>query len=154
MREWWLEDCNNNGIYDNDCNDLMGYNCGGFALNTRDWYLPYDTNKWAGAWEIEDRLGIELALEIITNHMLSEFPNLRLVQSEEDLKDSEVLILFRMSNFDDFHFVRKGKNGKYYHKMGWSPVIEEMSKEEVYGDCWCNRYDGDIVLFGYEEKNS
>jgi hypothetical protein len=164
LREWWLENnsrnCENCDSLFCDCNeiddmsnDLTEYNCGGFALNTRDWYLPYDQNQWDATWEIEEKLGVEKALEVMVNHMLKEFPNLRLINSEEDLKDSETLVLFRVSNFDDFHFVRKASNGKYYHKMGWCPRIDQMPKEEVYGRAWNGRYDGEIVMFGYAEKD-
>lgn len=139
-------------IYDEEGYDMETYNCGGFALNTKDWYIPYPD-----AEEIEymENLVIEkgklVLLEMFVEHMLNEFPNLRLIKDEEELKDYESLILFRIGD-RDFHFVKKIGN-TYYHKTGWIPKIWEMDKEDVYRNYWdFGRYDSPIKMFAYDER--
>lgn len=149
----WQYNENDGYVYDEQGNNVRWYNCGGFALNTRDWYLPYDQSEWNGTWEIGGEMGQEPALGYMVDFMLEEFaPNLRVIHSEEELESFERLILFRVSHCDDFHFVRKDADGKYYHKMGSDPYPEEMEREEVYGESWCRRYDGPIVMFAYKDR--
>jgi hypothetical protein len=136
-------------------NDMEHYNCGGFALKTYDWYVP--ENKEDGYIDttyLVKRLGLGGALQYYINCLLCDFPNLKLIEKEEQLKSYETLVLFRLGE-SDFHFARKEKDGKYYHKRGWNTEIEEMSKEEVYGYSWCRgKYISKVVMFAYDESIS
>jgi len=127
----------------------FNYNCGGFAFANFEWYLPYrykDLHNW---WDYSE----EVTLEYYINSMLSDFSNLRLINSEKELQEDEVLILFRIGD-DDFHYVRKERNGKYYHKMGARPLIHEMPEHEVYSESWIDgRYDSRIVMFAYKQED-
>lgn len=140
---------------DDEGTNMEEYNCGGFALGNKEWYLPYDYESWDDYIDSDSmmhELSKEDLLEVYVNHMLVEMPNLRIIGSEHELVDGEVLVLFRIGD-DDFHFVRKNpQDGKYYHKMGWLPEIYEMSKEEVYSDDWLCRYDSRIVMFALLEN--
>ena len=85
--------------------------------------------------------------------MLEDFRGkLRVISevAEADLK-TEVVIAFRISTLGgDFHYVRRGCNGGWYHKMGGRMYIERMDAMEVFSEGWyfgpiC--YDGPLVLF-------
>jgi len=137
-------------VLDENGNNVRDYNCGGFALNTRDWYRPYPED-YLCIWELEQELGLEAGTEECVTHMLVEFPTLRLIGSEDEAEEDESVIFFRIGG-GDFHFVRKGADGNYYHKMGSSEEVDEMEREEVYGIEWCCRYDGPLVIFAYKDK--
>ena len=85
--------------------------------------------------------------------MLEDFGDkLRVISdvAEANLK-TEVVIAFRISaEYGDFHYVRRGCNGGWYHKRGAYPYIDRMDAVEVFSDYWlCGsiRYDGPLVLF-------
>jgi hypothetical protein len=149
-------------LTEDEMEEMRHYNCGGFALNTKDWYLPGDTDLDC-CYNCEDWDECEYDCEAVyeslvrktdeaVTHMLVEFPSLRIIHNENELKDFETLVLFRMGP-TDFHYVKKDKKGRYLHKMGWECVIREMSEEEVYSDNWCGgKYDGPLVMFGYDER--
>lgn len=149
-----LQFCDNSNENYNNCEDgffFVGeYNCGGYALNTKTWFVP-EKRMTIPVFERYQRFGEKATLEYYTNNMLEYFDNLRRIYHEDEAKDYETIVFFRIG-YDDYHFVRKEKDGKYYHKMGWCPEINEMEREEVYGNDWCDeRYDSDIVMFAYNE---
>ena len=127
------------------------YNCGGFALDTNNWYRPYP-KKYAypgGLEELIEDMGIEMATDYMVKYMLKEFDGrLRVVQNPNEVKFGEKLVLFRLGydGFDaDFHYIVKD-NGSFWHKMGQS-YIEKLLKKEVFSENWFGFYDGPIVYF-------
>lgn len=121
------------------------YNCGGYALKTFSWYLPSDdVESWGGFIDEED---YEEATAAAVKVMLRDFPTLRVVQNENEVMKDEYCIAFRISYDGDFHYVRKAKNGVWYHKLGGCQWIDTFQAEQIYSECWFGRYDGPLVLF-------
>lgn len=124
--------------------DRQEYNCGGFALETFSWYIPYDGDDY---FELVDYYDEDLSLvtEHCVNHMLNEVPGLRLINAVSDARKDEKVVLFRVGP-TDFHYV-KYEDGEYLHKIGSTPIMS-MSEEEVYSRAWCyGKYNGEIVIF-------
>ena len=133
------------------------YNCGGYALGTFSWYCPYteeDDDGWFGfhcgyrtreeAWE---------KTMYLVGFMLNDFcGQLRVIRQLSDLKQHEYAIAFRVSADGDFHYVKQGKNGVWYHKRGASAEIHTMSTDEVLNTRWCHRYGGPVVLLAMSTK--
>lgn len=128
-----------------------GLNCGSFAFNVDRWYRPYPC-EFASFYSVFKLYG-KNTIYFLREHILKEFPNVRLIQKEEDLQKKETLVLLRISSeYDlDFHFIKKQKNNCYYHKRGSMEYIERISKKEVYSPCWCGMYTGEIILFAQRE---
>lgn len=125
----------------------QAYNCGGYALQNYGWYCPYsseDREKLENVFFWEE-LG-ETEEELFVQYMLNTIPSLRSITDISELSENEYAIAFRIS-CDDFHFVKRAKNGCWYEKMGRSIYINRMTKEEVFSDCWHDRYDGELYLF-------
>lgn len=119
------------------------YNCGGYALGCFSWYLPHE----------EDTYLDETTLEENIQFMLNDFPELKVIQSLNELQENEYPILFRRGDdIADFHFVKRGKNGIWYHKRGASQEIEKMTEEEAFSSNWEDVYDGELVLFAMRES--
>ncbi len=132
---------------------IFSYNCGGFALGTDDWYFPGRLCNDGDDYEMLEYSfddNEEAFLHHLVDLMLEEFEGyLRIVESEHDIEDDEVVVFFRIGA-GDFHFITKEPDGKYWHKMGeWD--IEEIEEEEVYSDCWCCRYDSEMIIFAYKK---
>ena len=133
------------------------YNCGGYALGTFSWYCPYseeDDDGWFGfhcgyrtreeAWE---------KTMYLVGFMLNDFcGQLRIIRQLSDLKRHEYAIAFRLSADGDFHYIKQGKNGVWYHKRGASAEIHTMSTDEVLNTRWCRRYGGPVVLLAMSTK--
>lgn len=123
--------------------DTLDYNCGGFALGTFDWFVPYDDedeDDCFGSWM--------LSLRQMVVFMLRKFSDLRRIKNINQLKENEYAIAFRRSE-DDFHYIRRFSDGTWAHKCGVSD-IKEMPEKEVFSEVWETRqinYDGRIVLF-------
>ena len=131
-----------------DTVNRFDFNCGGYALETYNWYLPVEglrqASRYFDSWYDEDR---EEVLEDTVKHMLKEFKGkLRIIQNVEELKDNEYAIAYRIGD-GDFHFAKRNKKGVWFHKRGKTPYIERMTKEEVFSSSWGHRYDSPIVLF-------
>jgi len=139
------------------------YNCGGFALRTFDDYTPYfvwcdplfstDYSDKISCEDIDDEedfdeLGACNDINCVIQNMLDDFPNMRQIQSENEAKPHENIVLFRYGDCD-FHFVLK-QGERYFHKRGPEPVIREMDKDEVYEDHWEGRYDSEIYIFAID----
>ncbi len=146
------------------------YNCGGFALETFDWFVPYCQIQFHNTYEliymlqygemfdedyadqeiIASELNYDLALEHCVENMKRALP-IRQINSEDEVEPHEAIVLFRLA-YDDYHFVRKFGD-RYFHKTGARPTILEMSKEEVYDDHWIHRYDSDIIILALEKQD-
>lgn len=125
--------------------DTWDYNCGGFALGTFSWYEPM--SEVAGYDYRRDYLSACVSV------LLEEFSDLRMIIDISDLHKDEYAIAFRASA-DDFHFLKRGDNGKWYHKRGSSPRIETIPTNEVFTTAWYDDYDSPIILFAKKKKVS
>lgn len=123
------------------------FNCGGYALETFDWYCP--THLLSNLETKEER---ERYSRKAVRYMLEEFDDLRVINDLNELEDNEYAIAFRVG-YDDFHYVKRADNGVWYHKSGGNPKIRRMKKDVVFGKEWVNpldrfcTYDSEIVLF-------
>lgn len=122
--------------------DKKTYNCGGFALNTFSWYIPcYETGFWTEA-------EAQLRTYYCINTMLAEFSDLRLIGDVRELHADEYAVVFRISSDGDFHYLKRGRNGKWYSKLGSLTKITVHNDDYVFNEYWCDgRYDGPVVLF-------
>ena len=131
---------------------LSQYNCGGYALNTYNWFCPYGSLR-------EDSLrngySLEVTLENFTNYILKTFETrIRRISEVKERKKDEYVIAFRVG-YTDFHFAKRGDNGVWYHKPG-SNTIRRIKKTEVFSETWYTpdgytKYDSEIVLFAMKK---
>lgn len=128
------------------------YNCGGYALGTYSWYLPRKNpefisfQQYAFLTKKETKEVTQQAVEC----MLEEFPTLRVVNSLDEVKPTEYAILFRFSPDGDFHFLRRGRDNHWRHKMGSSYYINTIKTKDIF-EPWCNGcYNGPIVIMAKE----
>ena len=117
------------------------YNCGGYALGCYSWYCPF-------AHQVRD-------FEKNVNQILKDFPNVRLINNTQDLMPNEYMIAFRLSQ-DDFHFMKRSKNGVWREKRGSQFEIRVVPKSIVFGEVWSphrydNGYRGEIAFFAVKE---
>jgi hypothetical protein len=129
------------------------YNCGGYALNTFSWYCPHnETNRYYSSY---NERGMKKTTQNAVAFMLAEFSDLRVIKDIKELAQDEYAIAFRIGGVNgthDFHFMKRAKNGRWYHKAG-GLNIESIKKEEVFSEEWktgwfCkNLYRGELVLF-------
>lgn len=166
----------NNHHRRNRDNTYVGdYNCGGFALGTYSWYMPYRINecsyvskKWYIAQESlydakrADEFGKKLLMQqyystiehltcLFTNRILDDFPTCRIITSVDEADLDETIILFRTGD-DDFHFVVSFDHKHWFHKCG-AHEIEEVCEDEVFNTEWeRGRYNGRIVIFAKREE--
>ena len=122
--------------------DRGEYNCGGYALGCYSWYCPF-------AHQVRD-------FEKNVNQILKDFRNTRLVGNIQDLMPNEYMIAFRLSS-DDFHFMKRAKNGIWREKRGGQSEIRIVPKSIVFGEVWSphrcdNGYRGKIALFAVKEE--
>lgn len=116
------------------------YNCGGFALGTYDWYLPYEDEwqweEWVtdlcADYEGYDELCDALAARCVEYMQCDGVA--REIGNEAELREDEYLVLFRAAE-TDFHYARRLSNGEWWHKMGGQD-IEWISEDEACGDDW------------------
>jgi len=114
------------------------YNCGGYALGSFSWYIPKLNN--------EDVCRAEgTIVEDCVKAMMIDFPNLRRIQSIDELKENEYAVAFRLSDYD-FHYIKRASNGHWFHKRGGSYYIDTMKEEVVFSESWGRGYDGEIAL--------
>lgn len=161
---------NRNGKRNRSNTDTDDYNCGGFALGTYSWYLPYrldeqmdiydrwaDIQMWLDDAEDADNTADSLIaraavhtcvvslLNLFVKRILEDFPSVRRVQTSEEIKPDERIILFRIGA-DDFHFIVSFDHKHWWHKYGWN-CIEELCEDEVLDTEWANgRYFSPIVI--------
>lgn len=143
------------------------YNCGGFALNTFTWYCParnFDFDYKESIYGMGDNDFFDLlfgtdcystremyyATRRCVRAMLHDFDDLRIIKDLKELAQNEYAIAFRISGeMDDFHFMRRTKSGKWFHKMG-ATAIRPIKKEEVFAEIWdlpAGNYCGELILF-------
>ena len=113
------------------------YNCGGYALGCYSWYCPF-------THQVRD-------FEKNVNQILKDFSNVRLINNTQDLMPNEYMIAFRLSQ-DDFHFMKRSKNGVWREKRGSQFEIRVVPKSVVFGEVWSpdrydNGYRGEIAFF-------
>ena len=161
---------NRNGKRNRSNTDTDAYNCGGFALGTYSWYVPYRSDeqmqiyeRWAGiqmwldvaedADNIADRIDaretahtyVVSLLNLFVKRILEDFPSVRRVQTFKEIKPDERIILFR-TGADDFHFIVSFDHKHWWHKYGWN-CIEELCEDEVLDTEWANgRYFSPIAI--------
>lgn len=121
------------------------YNCGGYALQTYTWYCPKGTGFYRTMVELllleeEDYKPLDT---FYVNNLRKDFPNLIEIPEEQvrqrnyDKKHYTVIAYRTMlgtyfNGRRDFHFLRLGRNGIWYHKRGGQNWIHTMKEEDVY----------------------
>lgn len=124
------------------------YNCGGYALGTKTWYRPFEGFGGYSYFYRTDRENRK-KVRRLAEFMCTEFDDLRMISSLKDLKKDEYAIAFRISKnemYNDFHFIKRNRNGHWYEKCGCDPYIDHISKKEVFSDNWHGIYFGQIIL--------
>lgn len=132
------------------------YNCGGYALNTFTWYRPHKEREhiiYGDEYEELTEKDLEKNYSYCVSIMLKDFPSLRIIKDIKELQKNEYAIAFRLGGLNggtnDFHFMKRAKNGCWTHKMGQG-YIERIKKEPVFSDAWhapFGDYKGKIILF-------
>jgi len=121
------------------------YNCGGYALDTFNWFMPYDENIFDSKKRHQQEM---------VDYMLNLFSDkLRLINSLDEIGKNENAIAFRCGN-NDFHFMIRKDNKIWYHKRGSFSKIERISKEDVFNDGWKSNglnYDGKLYLLALQK---
>lgn len=121
------------------------FNCAGFALGTYSWYCPRKGESEYWDYMFTTVKQAREATQRSIDCMLKDFPTLRVINSLDEVRSDEYAILFRHSSDGDFHYLRRGRNGIWYHKRGRMEEIDIMPKKFIFG-IWCRRYDGPIVI--------
>lgn len=130
------------------------YNCGGYALETFNWFCPYGTEEEGEElvdcceWEDEEYDFNERA-EKLVDWMLENVPDLRRVDGPDAHTNSdEVLLGFKTGwgcGDGDFHYIKRSPRGLWFHKPGGS-YARRMSKREALSQTWCDgRYESDTI---------
>lgn len=115
------------------------YNCGGYALNTFDWYCP--DGAWMGVSNDDE------SVQYYADCMVEEFNGkLRIIQDVSELTDKEYAVAFRTRN-GDFHFCKRDDSGNWRHKRGRTEPLHRITKKEVFSEQWPGGYDSRIILF-------
>lgn len=132
------------------------YNCGGYALETYDWYdpSPLDIDEYDYDYFIHEDLQIDddmvydtvyealldgdltepHLMEYMVHAILRDCPNrIREIDDLSDLQINEYGVLFR-GGFNDFHFI-KYEDNEFSHKMG-GQKIEILSSAGECGLDW------------------
>ena len=129
------------------------YNCAGYALETFSWYCPNeeDWEYWGHDEDLSDAEMFAKTFETV-KFMLKDFKGrLRLIGSVDEVQENEYAIAYRISSDDDFHFMKKMKNG-WHHKRGRTDRIYVESEDYVLNEIWCDRYNGPIVLMAMRRE--
>lgn len=66
-------------------------------------------------------------------HLLNEY-DVRLIEDVSELEENEYAFVFRTS-VDDFHFIRRFKDGTWAHKPG-GMCLKEIDEADVFADEW------------------
>lgn len=139
--------------------DIDDYNCGGFALETYNWYVPGYKYFYIPKLIIEK--GKKGTLLYYTRLILKDFGNdIRIIHNLKQLKSNEYAVAFRISD-SDFHFYKRIKKDVWYHKPGRTKILKSNWKdEEVMNSKYWPRlqkdnpyvYDSDIILFAINKN--
>lgn len=146
------------------------YNCGGFALGIRAWYLPYAKDGDYESTELDEcyhqywvdfysGYGKRYAKactargRIMVDFMVNTLGYVREVRHSSEVADDEYLVLFRASG-DDFHFIRRMEDGSWAHKMG-STKIRTLTRKEI-EPAWHathSNYQGKVFLLAVKKQH-
>ena len=137
-----------------DC-EYWDYNCMSYAFGIYEWLVPFNCHKVTPTDIIKelnlnpDNKRLYERLEFCLDYsdffdknmmayakkiMLKTFPDLRVVEDFDELKEDEYGISFACS-YDDFHF-GKYEDGVWTAKCGGSPIYEYETEDEVFGDVY------------------
>ena len=130
--------------------DCYDYNCGGFALGTFNWYLPY--KKYDENIEDireDDSLDDDGLCDALADYYIEYMERdlgLYEVDNIDDIKEGEHLVAFRAAEYD-FHYIRQLSDGTWAQKLGGSEITQ-WSIDEVFAPCWeCwHTYGGRVRL--------
>jgi hypothetical protein len=131
------------------------YNCMGFAIGTYEWE---GLSSFEYTWEDGDVSYEELkarrdevcyrcALEMTLMYLRGNYPCMRILEDKDEIKPDETLIAMKVGE-DDFHFMRRFPDGKWYEKCGGTvlrectDVVEDAEWEAIYGTHY---YDSDTI---------
>lgn len=120
--------------------DQYDYNCGGYALETFNWYCPYDTDEQDDLYfgflkDLDEDICASETAQLMVNHFQGD---LRIIKSFDELQDNEYGIIYKTGG-DDFHYVKRTKTGRFYHKPG-KGKIRRMPAKEALSDVWETRF--------------
>lgn len=122
---------------------IENFNCAGYVFDFPAWLFAYSHLMHKDLNEAGEYVLSALKLEG------AEY-NFQIIK-EEDIQNVEFLnhdILMRFSS-KDFHFMKRGANGSWYHKPG-GMRIRRIKKEKVFSQQWPHSsypYTGDYGLF-------
>lgn len=129
--------------------DRKHFNCGGFALNTFDWF-SFDWGKYSfGFFVATNAKEAHEKITRLSADLLSMFDDLRPIHSIQELNADEYAIAFRLScdKYPDFHFLKRGQNGIWYEKRGHEEKIRIFPKKNLFARKWNDRYGYEIAFF-------
>ena len=104
-------------------------NCYGYATNKKEWLLIEDDYSQG------------------VNELLMLNPNWKLVSRSEVVLGKEY-VAYRYCA-EDFHFMKRNKQGYWRHKMGGGEV-QAISTKKVFAEHWsspCHYYNSKLYLF-------
>lgn len=109
-------------------------NCMAYALDINRWLHPR-------GWDYD--------YEVMPQFLAKDY-NLKLVEKKDMVLGKEY-IAFRWGKErdNDFHFMKRGKQGHWRHKVGSTPV-KVISQKEVFSPAWVTNwhsYDSKIYLY-------
>ena len=141
-----------------------GFNCGGFALQTLDWYMPESWVEHRDA-RFEEEYNVIKAFERCSfeverdyNARYDGIDKLVPIDHYSDAPVGVEVVAFRLAydelqdedtgelyyEMDDFHFAWRDAKGKWWDKPGWGDVKELGTDPE---EDWNGRYDGPITWY-------
>lgn len=153
---------------------VESFNCGGFALQTLDWFIPQSWIDY-GYYVVDDE-DMESLLEDCCNDILIDYKDFRYndgyqlsIVSDYKLVPQNVEVIgFRFAYYpnedylveeeneddyqyqlDDFHFIWRDTKGNWWDKPG-NGNVKVFFEDEIYED-WNGRYNGKIVWFAKEK---
>lgn len=147
--------------------EYWDYNCMSYAFGIYEWLIPFNYAKVAPIDIITelnlnpDNKRLYERLEFCLDYgdfldknmmayakkiMLKAFPDLRVVEDFDELKEDEYGISFACS-YDDFHF-GKYEDGVWTAKCGGSRIYEYENEDDVFGDT----YDSPRMRFAIKKN--
>ena len=143
--------------------DRWDYNCMGFAIGTYEWEeldsfeLTYEDLEEESYAEVEKRRNdvcYRCALELTLMHLHGNYPQMRIVDKDEAIKASEMLIALKLAE-EDFHFMRRFPDGKWYEKCGASVIREctdTVEEDEWFTPSGCTCYNSETIYLAVEHN--
>lgn len=135
-----------------DIKKLIGqYNCMSYVFGAYEWLLPFDPYRedaedilselniddyddilYNEVWDALDETNYSNAIlmALAVKRMLKMFPDLRQIESFDDLEDDEYGIVYAACDYD-FHFGRYD-DGIWSHKVGNGPIYQEESEYDIF----------------------